>query len=36
MQAYADYFEGKLEDHHFTDAELTANLAEIEALQPVG
>ncbi len=34
MQAYADYFEGKLEDHHFTDAELTANLAEIEALQP--
>lgn len=34
MQAYADYFEGKLSDHHFTDAELTANLAEIEPLQP--
>jgi tryptophan synthase beta chain len=34
MQAYADYFEGKLNDHYFTDAELTANLAEIEALQP--
>jgi tryptophan synthase beta chain len=34
MQAYADYFEGKLSDHFFTDAELTVNLAEIEALQP--
>ena len=34
MQAYADYFEGKLEDHFFTDAELTENLQEIEALQP--
>lgn len=34
MQAYSDYFEGKLTDHHFTDEELTANLAEIEALQP--
>jgi tryptophan synthase beta chain len=34
MQAYADYFEGKLSDHHFTDDELSANLAEIEALQP--
>ena len=34
MQAYADYFEGKLSDHFFTDQELTANLAEIEALQP--
>lgn len=34
MQAYADYFEGKLSDHYFTDEELTANLKEIEALQP--
>lgn len=34
MQAYSDYFEGKLTDHFFTDEELTANLAEIEALQP--
>ena len=34
MQAYADYFEGKLTDHHFTDKELFANLAEIEQLQP--
>jgi tryptophan synthase beta chain len=34
MQAYADYFEGKLTDHYFTDNELSANLAEIEALQP--
>jgi tryptophan synthase beta chain len=34
MQAYADYFEGKLSDHFFTEEELTANLAEIEALQP--
>jgi tryptophan synthase beta chain len=34
MQAYADYFEGKLTDHFFTDEELTANLAEIEVLQP--
>jgi tryptophan synthase beta chain len=32
MQAYADYFEGKLNDHYFIDEELTANLA--EALQP--
>jgi tryptophan synthase beta chain len=34
MQAYADYFEGKLTDHYFTDKELSANLAEIEQLQP--
>ena len=34
MQAYADYFEDKLTDHHFTDKELFANLAEIEQLQP--
>jgi tryptophan synthase beta chain len=34
MQAYADYFEGKLTDHYFTDNELSANLAEIEQLQP--
>lgn len=35
MQAYADYFEGKLTDHYFTEEELSANLQEIEALQPV-
>ncbi len=34
MQAYADYFEGKLTDHYFTNDELSANLAEVEALQP--
>lgn len=34
MQSYADYFEGKLEDHYFTDKELNSNLEEIEALQP--
>ncbi len=34
MQAYADYFEGNLENHFFTDKELSANLEEIEALQP--
>lgn len=34
MQAYADYFEGKLTDHYFTDEELSANLKEIEPLQP--
>ena len=34
MQAYQDYFEGKLTDHYFTDDELKVNLAEIEALQP--
>jgi tryptophan synthase beta chain len=34
MQAYADYFEGRLSDHHFTTEELSANLEEIEALQP--
>jgi len=34
MQAYADYFEGKLADHHLSQEELTANLQEIEALQP--
>lgn len=34
MQAYSDYFEGKLSDHYFSDEELSENLAEIEALQP--
>ena len=34
MQAYADYFEGKLTNHEFTDAELSSALPEVEALQP--
>lgn len=34
MQAYADYFEGKLTNHEFTDAELSASLPEVETLQP--
>jgi tryptophan synthase beta chain len=34
MQAYADYFEGKLTNHEFTDEELFGNLPEVEALQP--
>jgi tryptophan synthase beta chain len=34
MQAYADYFDGKLKNHEFTDEELFGNLPEIDALQP--
>ncbi|HWK57003.1 MAG TPA: TrpB-like pyridoxal phosphate-dependent enzyme [Parapedobacter sp.] len=34
MTAYQDYFDGKLRDHSFTDEELTAELASLEALQP--
>lgn len=34
MTAYQDYFDGKLHDHSFTDEELTAELASLEALQP--
>ncbi|MFN5421784.1 MAG: TrpB-like pyridoxal phosphate-dependent enzyme [bacterium] len=34
MQAYADYFEGKLTNHEFTDEELFGNLPEVSALQP--
>jgi len=34
MAAYQDYFDGKLHDHSFTDDELTAELASLEALQP--
>ncbi len=34
MQAYADYFEGKLTNHEFTDDELSSALPEVEALQP--
>jgi len=34
MTAYQDYFAGKLHDHSFTDEELTAELASLEALQP--
>lgn len=34
MQAYADYFDGKLSNHEFTEEELFGNLPEIDALQP--
>lgn len=34
MQAYADYFDGKLSNHEFTEAELFGSLPEIDALQP--
>ncbi|MFN0037469.1 MAG: TrpB-like pyridoxal phosphate-dependent enzyme [Saprospiraceae bacterium] len=34
MQAYDDYFKGKLTDHYFTDAELYSNMAELKSLQP--
>ena len=34
MQAYADYFDGKLNNHEFTEEELFGNLPEIDALQP--
>ncbi|GCD80888.1 TrpB-like pyridoxal phosphate-dependent enzyme [Schleiferia thermophila] len=34
MQAYEDYFAGKLTDHTFTDEELYANLEEVKNLQP--
>ena len=34
MQAYEDYFAGRLTDHYFTEKELRANLAEVEVLQP--
>lgn len=34
MQAYSDYFEGKLTNHEFTDEELFGNLPEVDALQP--
>ncbi len=36
MQAYADYFDGKLSNHEFSDEELHGKLPEIEALQPQG
>ncbi|MGM0506568.1 MAG: TrpB-like pyridoxal phosphate-dependent enzyme [Bacteroidota bacterium] len=36
MQAYDDYFAGKLADHYFTDEELTSNLQEVRDIQPVG
>jgi tryptophan synthase beta chain len=35
MQAYADFFEGKLVDHEFDEEALNLSLKEIEALQPV-
>lgn len=34
MQAYSDYFEGKLTNHEFSDEELFGNLPEVDALQP--
>lgn len=34
MKAYQDFFAGKLSDHHLTEEELTANLGELQALQP--
>jgi tryptophan synthase beta chain len=34
MQAYSDYFEGKLSNHEFTEEELFGSLPEIDALQP--
>lgn len=34
MQAYSDYFEGKLNNHEFTEEELFGSLPEIDALQP--
>lgn len=34
LQAYEDFFAGKLHDHKMTDEQLHANLAEIETLQP--
>jgi tryptophan synthase beta chain len=34
MQAYQDYFEGKLTNHSFTKEELRASLPELQALQP--
>lgn len=34
MQAYADYLEGKLKDHHLSQEELTVNLEELQPLQP--
>ncbi|MBK8633473.1 MAG: TrpB-like pyridoxal phosphate-dependent enzyme [Saprospiraceae bacterium] len=35
MQAYADYFDGKLQNHEFTHDELTSALDKIGDLQPV-
>ena len=34
MQAYQDYFDGKLFNHTFNDEELKTAVAEVEALQP--
>jgi len=34
MQAYQDYFEGKLSNHYFSDEELAAEIPSLEALQP--
>jgi tryptophan synthase beta chain len=34
MQAYEDYFAGKLSDHEMSEEKLTGSLTELEALQP--
>ncbi|WP_353125502.1 TrpB-like pyridoxal phosphate-dependent enzyme [Parapedobacter pyrenivorans] len=34
MAAYQDYFDGKLQDHSFSDEELTSEIEKLEALQP--
>lgn len=34
MAAYQDYFDGKLQNHAFSDEELTAEISKLEALQP--
>jgi tryptophan synthase beta chain len=35
MQAYQDYFDGKLHDHHLTDEELTGDLKKLEGLPTI-
>jgi tryptophan synthase beta chain len=35
MQAYQDYFDGKLEDHHLSEEQLTADLKKLEGLPTV-
>jgi tryptophan synthase beta chain len=35
MQAYQDYFDGKLQDHHLTEAELTGDLKKLEGLPTI-
>ena len=35
MQAYQDYFDGKLQDHHLTEEELTGDLKKLEGLPTI-